>query len=78
MKLKDLKKLVDELMESDSKLGPYDDWTVVIPACKNFRALGPIPKVGIKGLTAGFDWQNGMIIIHPDGELQQKESEDGN
>lgn len=65
MKLKELKEIVDHLLEVNPRNENLD---VVIPIEK--ESYGGTPSVNVKSLHNGIDWNNGKLFINPDNKLK--------
>lgn len=66
MKFSELRQLVNQ----HHYLQQHRDQDVVVAIKSHKTTIGPIPSVPVKTMQAGFDWESGMFIIHPESTLQ--------
>jgi hypothetical protein len=64
-----IKSFISTLLNTQANDPKYADYRVVIPASSFNGGIGATPAVDIKGISFGFDWDNGRIFIHPDQKL---------
>lgn len=67
MQLKELKHAVDVTLQNMPR---YADWEVVVPVA--LGGCGAQPHVKVRGASAGFDWDSGLFLIHPDASVVPK------
>lgn len=60
MNVEELKRILDRA----------DDGHQVCIRVAHLGTVGPSPTVGIKSIQAGFDWDNGKLIVYPETELR--------
>lgn len=65
MKVKDLKEVL---------AGISDDLEVYILDTK-FGGIGPSPSVKVRGVSEGFDWDSGKVLIHPEKNMTSVDKE---
>lgn len=77
MNLKELKDQVDWLYENQGRHMhiPPENITVGI-VVKNVGTVGGTPTTNIKSIHAGFDWDNGRLLIYPEKDLRVIESDE--
>ena len=71
MNLLELKNIVDEMVRrQENKHQDLEQISVCIPI-KNPTAIGGTPTVDVKSIQAGFDGDNGKIMIYPSEDLSK-------
>ena len=72
MNLKELKDQVDWLYENQGRSmhQPPESITVGI-VVKTVGTAGGTPVVGVKNIYAGFDWDNGKLLIYPESDVRE-------
>ena len=66
MKLTELKKIIDEMIEENS-FGNAEELQVVV--ITHEPSIGPRAATDVIGLSLGFDWEHGRAIIETDHRL---------
>lgn len=75
MKLTELKNIVDRVLENNAQYGGGREIEAVI-VVQTARSIGGTPCVGVKSAPAGFDWDNGKLLIHPEKDLRVIEADE--
>jgi hypothetical protein len=77
MNLKELKEQVDWLYESQLRHNyPAPDGVTISIVVKTAGTAGGTPGVGVKNMQAGFDWDNGRLLIFPEKDLRTIEADE--
>ena len=77
MNLKELKEQVDWLYESQLRHNyPAPEGVNVVIVVKTAGTVGGTPCVNIKNMHAGFDWDNGKLMIFPEKDLRSIEADE--
>lgn len=61
---------VSEFRAALERRTPSDD-LVVIPVETMAVSVGPTPTVSIQGIAGGFDWNQGKLLLIPEGKLHR-------
>jgi hypothetical protein len=68
MKLRELKRIVDQYMEQNPER--FGDCDVIIPT--NLPSYGSMSSTPLRGANAGIDWESGKFILWPEDKLTIK------
>lgn len=69
MNILQLKEIIDRIIDRKEDY-ELEQLRVVIPI-KSVRSVGGTPCVDIKSVMAGFDWDNGKLMIYPEQDLSK-------
>ena len=75
MTLTELKEVIDRALENNALYGGGRELEAVI-VVKTAGSIGGAPGVGVKSAPAGFDWDSGKLLIHPDRDLRVIEADE--
>lgn len=56
-------------------LSDVSDESEVVILDTRFGTIGPSPCIGVRGISEGFDWDNGKLIIHPEKRMTSVDKE---
>lgn len=77
MTLSQLKEIVDWHYNNQLKNGyPHPTDTRVGIVVQTVGSIGGTPTVDIKSIYAGFDWDNGKLLIYPEKDLRTIEADE--
>lgn len=65
-----LSKLLEMIEGFNQKILDLD---IVIQIEKPYTTIGPTPSVSVKNFHAGFDWDNGRLLVIPETPLMEKD-----
>jgi hypothetical protein len=72
MNLKELKDQVDWLYETQGRsMHQLPESITVGIVIKTVGTAGGTPVVGVKNIHAGFDWDNGKLLIYPESDVRE-------
>jgi len=70
MNIKELKDQVDRLYENQCLFSHNHPEDITVGIVVKSGGVGGTPIVGIKSIQAGFDWDNGKLMIYPEKGLR--------
>ena len=72
MNLTELKEQVDWLYENQGRyMHQLPESITVGIVIKTVGTAGGTPVVGVKNIHAGFDWDNGKLLIYPESDVRE-------
>jgi len=72
MNLRELKEQVDWLYENQMRsVHQLPESITVGIVIKTAGSAGGTPVVGVKNIHAGFDWDNGKLLIYPESDVRE-------
>lgn len=75
MTLSDLRDVINLAIENHNRYGGGQEVVASI-VVRVPGAIGGTPTVGVKTIQAGFDWDNGKLLIYPEKDLRTIEADE--
>ena len=75
MTLSELRDVIDRVIENYNRYGGGREVVASI-VVRVPGAIGGTPTVNVKSIQAGFDWDNGKLLIYPEKDLRTIEADE--
>ena len=75
MTLSELRDVIDRVIENYNRYGGGREVVASI-VMRVPGAIGGTPTVNVKSIQAGFDWDNGKLLIYPEKDLRTIEADE--
>ena len=75
MNLSELRDVIDRVIENHNQYGGGREVVASIVVCVP-GMIGGTPTVNVKSIQAGFDWDNGKLLIYPEKDLRTIEADE--